>query len=515
MSTVSDKLLNILQGSDRVLAEQGLLKARDKVTVKCKSCNKLVTIKLGDIYRFSTGEVLDLPRCSDCKRKYLSLVNRKSLPSWFRSLLVDSKDIDKFDNGYIKSTDVVTLNCPIHGNYKRIVSGIVRRSTGERIGGYCSSCARIKQHRSSRPKYPQWFIDELAPEYRDRAINGTLTSKDEVEFICPVHGRYKQLVNTHIVIATGDRDSGCPKCVQGTFRSSIEKEIEKSIKSYYNGEVLLNQRGVLKDSRLELDFYLPELKLAIEVNGSYYHQVGGCIIRGKVHYKDKDYHYRKHKLCEDLGIRLISIFDVDWWIKKDKILKFIKDAIICEHRVYGRKTVIKEIDSKLAKSFCDTYHINNGSTSFYSLGMYHNDDLIGVATFTRGRFGADNYELKRLCYKNGYRVIGGLNKFIKYFGRTHKGLLISYSDNDYFNGDSYKKLFKFKREISLDYYWINFNTRDVKQRYQVQSKKLKDKYHSLYEEAVKRASNKEHYIMNKLGYHMVYRCGSKRWELFL
>lgn len=60
-----------------------------------------------------------------------------------------------------------------------------------------------------------------------------------------------------------------------------------------------NDRTVI--APLELDFYIPENKLAIELNGVYWHsdQQG----------TPKDYHQRKTLLCQELGITLIHIFE--------------------------------------------------------------------------------------------------------------------------------------------------------------------------------------------------------------
>ena len=122
------------------------------------------------------------------------------------------------------------------------------------------------------------------------------------------------------------------------------------------------------------------------------------------------------------------------------------------------------------------------------------------------------YELHRYCVKDNYRVIGGANKLHKAFEREHNiKKIISYSDNDYFLGSIYPRLgYKFDSYTNPRYYWY-LNGYEYK-REECQLKKLKIKYPDLYEEAFKcGASNKEIYIMSKLGAQQVFRSGNTRW----
>lgn len=54
-------------------------------------------------------------------------------------------------------------------------------------------------------------------------------------------------------------------------RSKSENIIVEFIKSFYDKEIIINTRKVLK--KYELDIYLPDIKLAIEYNGIRYHSI--------------------------------------------------------------------------------------------------------------------------------------------------------------------------------------------------------------------------------------------------
>jgi hypothetical protein len=80
--------------------------------------------------------------------------------------------------------------------------------------------------------------------------------------------------------------------------SSYEKEIRFFIENELNiKNIQYNKRLINKK---ELDIYIPDFNLAIELDGIYYHsEISGG--------KDKKYHLEKTKLCNKKGIKLLHI----------------------------------------------------------------------------------------------------------------------------------------------------------------------------------------------------------------
>lgn len=74
------------------------------------------------------------------------------------------------------------------------------------------------------------------------------------------------------------------------------------IKKYYNGTISRGNRTILNS--YELDIYIPELKIAFEYNGIYWHST---------RMKNKNYHYEKSIACFNKGIRLIHIYEFEDW----------------------------------------------------------------------------------------------------------------------------------------------------------------------------------------------------------
>ena len=97
--------------------------------------------------------------------------------------------------------------------------------------------------------------------------------------------------------------------------SKAEDLLEEFIRTFYDGEILRNQSGII--GRFELDLYLPNIQLAIEYNGIRYHSIEMG--------KPKDRILRKSIACRNKGIRLIHIyefedFDIQKQLLKDLIL---------------------------------------------------------------------------------------------------------------------------------------------------------------------------------------------------
>ena len=86
------------------------------------------------------------------------------------------------------------------------------------------------------------------------------------------------------------------------YSTSYQEElIATTIQKHYQGKVIQHKRKIIPP--LELDFYLPDIKLAIEFNGTYWHSFE------KQH--NKEYHLQKSIACREKGIRLIHIYQFE------------------------------------------------------------------------------------------------------------------------------------------------------------------------------------------------------------
>lgn len=227
---------------------------------------------------------------------------------------------------------------------------------------------------------------------------------------------------------------------KGLFKgiSKLENELVDFIKGIYKGNIILNDCKLLNGK--EIDIYIPDLKLAIEFNGTYYHS--------DIHKKDKNYHLNKTKECNKLGIKLIHIWDSDWIFKNEIIKSIIKNQFQqSEIKIYARKCEIREISKKESVMFLKINHLQGNALSKYNFGLYYNNELVSVMTFSKLRKNLkqkdikDNYELLRFCNKLNTNIIGGASRLFKCFINKYKpARILSYANRDWSDGNLYKHL---------------------------------------------------------------------------
>lgn len=286
------------------------------------------------------------------------------------------------------------------------------------------------------------------------------------------------------------------------FYSAGEVELRKFIGDNYKGNVEYNSRKIISNG--EIDIYLPELKLAFEFNGNYWHSDKQ---------KDKCYHLMKSIKCGKQGIRLVHIFEYEWYNERyrDKTRQFIL-YLLNEHTkvYYARETHVAEVSKDVASNFIEAYHLQGNTQASIYLGCYSKDkELLGVMSIGTPRFDRDyQYEIIRIAWKNDTRVIGGMSKLFTNFVRTYDPeSVISYCDISKFNGSSYIdmgfSLDKAKQITEPNYVWVDSHN-NVLTRYQTMKKDL-----------VKRGLGKENQteeeIMDTLGYFRVYNSGNFRF----
>lgn len=383
--------------------------------------------------------------------------------------------------------------------------------------------------RNRNKSFPDWFIDLLAREEdKERARKAEITVAEKLPFFCCKHGIYYKMVGHVIKMSTQEQLGGCQKCGrESSVRKKRENRREKHIiiplkeenisnlnfsNSKFEDEIYntllkyLDSKDIIRNQR-GLDFYIPKHKIAIECNGSYFHRYPA---------KPKDYHYKKYLQCREKGIRLLSIFDVDWRNRRKTIEQLIENIFIPKIKIYARKCTIVKLSYKEVKEFTDLYHLQ-GSSHYQSInyGLYFQGELMSLISFSKSRYSKDKeeFEIIRYVVKQGYTVIGGFQKLLKYhIYLSNSKNIVTFSDNDFFTGGIYSKAgFKLVSN-SLSYYWTDYKGYLFVPREKAQLKNLKKKYPKLYEESLSHA-NKEDFIMESLKYIKVYRCGNFKWHL--
>lgn len=253
----------------------------------------------------------------------------------------------------------------------------------------------------------------------------------------------------------------CPKCYVAPY-SKKEKDVVSFLRTFYNGEIVENDRTILEGK--ELDIYIPQKKVAIEFNGNYWHSL---------EYKPSGYHQEKSLECQKRGIRLIHIFEWEWDTKRDKIESLLKNILgVYDEVIYARDTEFKEITSTEYSDFLLHYHLQGAVNSEYRFALFYRGSIVSVMGIGKSRFNGNEIELHRYCVKSGVRIVGGFSKLLKNAMDSIKiNRLVSYVDIGHFDGSGYKAV-GFK-EIGLttpNYVYVD--EEKVLSRYQCQKHKL-------------------------------------------
>ena len=170
----------------------------------------------------------------------------------------------------------------------------------------------------------------------------------------------------------------------------------------------------------------------------------------------KSYHFEKSQLALQNGYRCIHVWD---WDDKNKIIELLKD----KESIYARKCELKEPTKQETDLFLNENHLQGtckGQT--IRIGLYYNNELIQVMTFGKPRYNKKyEYELLRLCTKNGYKVVGGAERCFKHFiDDKNPDTIISYCDFSKFNGDIYTTLgFVKNKNTNPSCHWYNTKTK--------------------------------------------------------
>lgn len=270
--------------------------------------------------------------------------------------------------------------------------------------------------------------------------------------------------------------------------------------SWRNRRIVDGPNG--KSHCYELDFFLPDYNIAIEINDISTHN---SIYRSTQPY-GINYHVYKTQNCKEKGIRLIHIWE--WEIQKDfdKVSKWLLNVLNSnKDRVFARKCELKLVAKNEEKQFLTNYHLQGYQKSDLCLGLYYNNELVQLMSFSKPRFSNKyQYELLRLCSKYNINIIGGANKLFKHFIKNYAPTsIISYCDYSKFTGAVYEQIgMKFVKLTKPNIVYCNYEmdvvNESILMKYGI-DKLLKTNYG-------KGTNNRE--LIMKHGYLPIHNCGN-------
>jgi hypothetical protein len=380
---------------------------------------------------------------------------------------------------YIKNNIKLQILCEKHGLFYQTYNT-------HKKGHGCPKCAIINNSEKKRKTMNDFLVGchhVHGDKYNYDNVSFNVV-KDKIDINCIEHGVFKQTVDSHL------RGYGCPLCgdkYKKTISVIWDLLNDNNVKFEINNNTLLDKK--------EIDIYIPSKKIAIEYNGLYWHSDK---------FKEKNYHLDKTEKCEQLGIRLIHIFEDELTHAPDIVKSKIIDILgLTPNKIFARKTIIKEVSNKESVKFLTKNHLQGHSSASIRIGLFYNEELVSLMTFCKPKKkngGINVYELNRFANKLNTNIIGGASKILKYFIKTYNPIeIISFADKRWSIGNLYVKLGFVIVRINKPDYWYCKSTKRIHKSF-FRKEKLSKKINIVGE-------FKEWDVVSQLGYNRIWDCG--------
>ena len=321
----------------------------------------------------------------------------------------------------------------------------------------------------------------------------------QYELLCDCDKNHTYVTNSHLYHSRKSlNNKQCIICYPIKNSQSVkEKDLLQFIKSIYDGEIISGYRD-----GLEIDIYLPQLKLGFEFNGLYWH----CEI-----FKTKNYHLDKLNHFKERDIKVINIWEDDWDFRNNIVKSQIKNWLgKTNTKIWARKCEVRIVDDlKTIRSFLNDSHIQGYVSSSLKIGLFYENELVSLMTFDhfegRKKMNDDDWNLSRFCNRTDINVIGGASKLLSYFKKIKKpNRIISFADKSWSTGELYYKLnFYLKSTSYPNYSYFIDKMRVNKQRY----KKSK-----LINMGFDENKSESKIMEDEFGSYKIFDCGQLKFE---
>jgi len=269
-------------------------------------------------------------------------------------------------------------------------------------------------------------------------------------------------------------------------------------------------RNAPLDGKKSLDLYLPEKKIAVEYCGLIWHRE--YTDKKDVLRNGRQHHANKMKLCAVKGIRLVTLFEDEWLLRRNQVEGRLKAILgVTARRVHGRDCEVVELSTEDARNFVNAHHVQPYKTRpLLSVGLTLEGELVAAMVF--GKHHRQGHErtlvLQRLCFKGDTYVIGGSQRLfsngLKKLRAGQFDKIVSWSDNRWSEGGVYTALkFTLAEELPPDYSYVQPPAKRLSK--QSQKKKTVNCPPGLTE--LQWAKQR--------GLARIWDCGHKRWEYVL
>lgn len=298
------------------------------------------------------------------------------------------------------------------------------------------------------------------------------------------------------------KESGIEVALHSYNKSRGELELKEFVASLgFNPQ---SMKRTFDGKTYEIDCLVSDKNFGIEYCGEFWHSFN--------QQNNRMYHYQKFEWARNQNITLMTIFEHEWYNKRQLIESMIKVRMgIVDRVIYGRKTQISVITKSEACLFHDTNHIHGGlKTSSIDIGLYYEGKLVSVGSFGKSRFSKDvEYEILRFSSDQNTIIVGGFSKIFKYFLYVENpNSVVSYCDLRFGQGRVYEKSGFVKLETTSPNYWYYYKNDG---RFGKFESRMKYQKHKLKDLENYSDDKTEYEIMSENGFLKIYDCGNYKF----
>ncbi|MCL1869654.1 MAG: zinc-ribbon domain-containing protein [Promicromonosporaceae bacterium] len=312
--------------------------------------------------------------------------------------------------------------------------------------------------------------------------------------------------------------TGCPVCRP---RSRGEADLRAVLATLVPGiEIRANDRRAVPGH--ELDAYLPDLAVAVEYNGVYYH---------REQFRSRDAHASKLAAARAAGIRLVTVWEDDWLARREIVVRALAARLgvtaglrltrpelapECSERVGARSLTVREVTGRVANEFLAGNHLQGPVTCSRRFALV--DDAGRVRALlalrsarggARSRRAEGEWEIVRFATRG--IVPGAFSRLLAHAERALAGDLtrwVTFADAMISDGALYERTgFVADRRLAPDYRYAGPSTRWVRQpKESYQRRRFRDDPDLVWDESWTEAVAAE-----RNGLHRVWDAGKTRY----
>ena len=163
-----------------------------------------------------------------------------------------------------------------------------------------------------------------------------------------------------------------------TNLSIMKKDIMNVISSVCQETPVEGYELSHKDISYHIDLLYRNKNIAVVFHSIYYDKS----YPNDDHVIEPKYFVNRYIACRSSNIRLINIYEQDYFYKKDKILKFISDLFKKNEIIFARNCTILPVNKHDKIKFINEYHLNGDSNQgSIAYGLYYKNELVSIMTF--------------------------------------------------------------------------------------------------------------------------------------